>query len=247
MNEIKRQKLNNTLHNGVWRLVDWVFPPTCPGCGIEGELICETCESKMPRLLGKRCKFCGLSVTGANICGSCRGEDHSFEAFQAYGFYTGVLRDAVMRLKYQNDIGIARKLAEYLEILVLSSNWTFDIIVPIPLSSQKLEERGYNQASRLAKPLAALLEKPYRPDALTRIKEISSQVGLDRRSRLENVSNAFRANPKIAKEKSILLVDDVFTTGATLESAASELKMAGAQKIYALTLAKTNRFVKNFE
>ena len=80
-----------------------------------------------------------------------------------------------------------------------------------------------------------------------RIRETSSQVGLDFQARLENVQNAFRADPKIVKGKSILLVDDVFTTGATLESAASELKIAGAIHVYALTLAKSNRNVKFFE
>ena len=119
------------------------------------------------------------------------------------------MRESILRLKYQNDIGIARLLSDFLENLVRTSGWDFDVIIPIPLSRQKLSERGYNQASRLAKPLAAKLGKLYCPNALIRIRETSSQVGLDIRSRLDNVENAFRANSKLIKNKTVLLIDDV--------------------------------------
>lgn len=247
MDELKRQTLNMQIHDILFHLVDWVLPPSCPGCGLEGEIICNECESKIVRLVGKLCRFCGQAVRGSNICGDCRDRSHSYDAYRGYGLYTGVLREAILRLKYQNDVGIARILSQYLENVVLSSNWVFDMVVPVPLSLQKYEERGYNQASRLAKPLAVHLGKFYRPEAINRIRETSSQVGLDIQARLENVRNAFRADPKIVNGKSILLVDDVFTTGATLESAASELKIAGAKHVYALTLAKSRRNVKFFE
>lgn len=247
MNELQRQKIQYQIQSVFLGLVDWIFPPTCPGCGIEGELICEACESKIQRLVGRLCKYCGQSVQGADICGSCRGMDHAYEAYRAYGIYDGVLRDAILRLKYQNDIGIAQKLAKYLETVARSTSWDYQIVVPVPLSSNKLRERGYNQANRLAKPLAMLLEKPFRPYALRRIRETSSQVGLDMRARFENVDNAFRADPKQVKNLSVLLVDDVFTTGATLQSAATELRIAGASKVFALTLAKSSHHVKNFE
>lgn len=247
MNTKSLQKIQNLLHNKFWRFIDWVLPPTCPGCGIEGELICDDCESKIERIVGRTCKYCGQSVTGSLICGVCRQENHSFDAYRGYGYYTGVLRDAILRLKYGNDIGIARHLASYLENVVLSTDWDFDIVVPIPLSPNKLEERSYNQASRLAKPLAASLDKPFKPETLSRIRETSSQVGLDKQSRLENVRDAFRADSRLAKGYSFLLVDDVYTTGATLESAASELKISGATRVYALTLAKSKSIVKNFE
>mgnify|MGYP003824715361 CR=1 FL=1 len=247
MDEIQRQRLNTHIHDILFRVVDWILPPSCPGCGLEGEIICKECGSKIVRLVGKHCQFCGQAVRGADICGDCRNRPHSYEAYRGYGVYTGVLRDAILRLKYQNDIGIAKILAQYLENVVQTTNWDFEIVVPVPLSPQKHEERGYNQASRLAKPLAARLGKLYRPEALTRIRETSSQVGLDIQARLENVQNAFRADPKIVKGKSILLVDDVFTTGATLESAASELKIADAKHVYALTLAKSVRNVNFFE
>ncbi len=247
MNELQRQKIQHFSHAAFLRMVDWIFPPSCPGCGIEGELICEACESKIQRLVGRLCKFCGQAVRGSDICGACRGNEHAFENYRGFGVYGGVLRDAILRLKYQNDIGIAQVLAHYLETLVRSTDWDYQIVVPIPLSAKKLQERGYNQASRLAKPLAVFLEKPFRPYALTRIRETSSQVGLDMRSRLENVNDAFRADPKQVKGLSILLVDDVYTTGATLQSAAAELKIAGARQVFALTLAKSSHLLNNIE
>ncbi len=245
--EIRKLQINNDLHNSIWHVVDWFFPPNCPGCGVEGELICDSCQSKIVRLTGKNCVFCGQAVRGADICNDCRNRDHSYIAYKGYAFYTGVMRESILRLKYQNDIGIARLLSDFLENLVRTSGWDFDVIIPIPLSRQKLSERGYNQASRLAKPLAAKLGKLYCPNALIRIRETSSQVGLDIRSRLDNVENAFRANSKLIKNKTVLLIDDVFTTGATLESAASELKLSGAKAVYAMTLAKSSRIIKDFE
>lgn len=247
MNELQWQSLQIKTKNLAMGLLDWILPPSCPGCGLEGELICDDCHSKIDRQVGRLCRYCGQPVRGSDVCGPCRGIEHAYEAYRGYGFYAGVLRDAIIRLKYENDIGISRVLAGYLETVVRSTNWHYDIIVPVPLSAQKLAERGYNQASRLAKPLAAVLEKPFRPLALTRIRETSSQVGLDIRSRLDNVNNAFRADPRVVKGKSVLLVDDVFTTGATLQSTASELKIAGASQVFALTLAKSSHLVKNFE
>ena len=247
MDELQKQHFHYKTTQTVLTLLDWVLPPTCPGCGLEGEIICDDCQSKIIRVVGRVCKFCGQPVKGSDICGPCRNDDHAYEAYRAYGYYTGVLREAVLRLKYQNDIGISRVLAKFLEDVVRSTSWEYDIIIPIPLSAKKLAERHYNQASRLAKPLAALLEKPFRPHALRRIREVGSQVGLDMRARLENVTNAFRAEPKEVKGKNILLVDDVFTTGATMESAASELKIAGAKQVFALTLGKSSQIVKNFE
>ena len=107
MDELKRQTLNMQIHDILFHLVDWVLPPSCPGCGLEGEIICNECESKIVRLVGKQCTFCGQAVRGSNICGDCRDRSHSYDAYRGYGLYTGVLREAILRLKYQNDVGIA--------------------------------------------------------------------------------------------------------------------------------------------
>ncbi|MEA4931074.1 MAG: ComF family protein, partial [Anaerolineaceae bacterium] len=151
-----------------------------------------------------------------------------------------MIREAIHHLKYQNDIGVSRVLAGYLLKVVQAENWDFDLIVPVPLSRRKFEQRGYNQAERLAIPLTKEFSKPLSTTALIRIKENDSQVNLDVNSRRENVRGVFEADPAVVKGKKILLVDDVLTTGATMESASQALKDANSGTIYAVTVGKSD-------
>ena len=112
--------------------------------------------------------------------------------------------------------------------------------MPVPLSRRKFEQRGYNQAERLAIPLTKEFSKPLSTTALVRIKENDSQVNLDVNSRRENVRGVFEADPAVVKGKKILLVDDVLTTGATMESASQALKDANSGTIYAVTVGKSD-------
>jgi ComF family protein len=143
-------------------------------------------------------------------------------------------------LKYQNDVGVARVLASYLLKVIQAENWEIDLVVPIPLSKRKQEQRGYNQAERLAKPVAEALKKPITTEGLSRIREKASQVDLNVQSRRENVRGVFEAEPAIVKGKRILLIDDVFTTGATLESASQALRDAKSGLVYAVTVGKSD-------
>jgi len=164
----------------------------------------------------------------------------AYAKFRAFAFYGGVIREAVHHLKYQNDIGIARILAGYLLKVIQAETWEFDLVIPVPLSRSKEEQRGYNQAERLARPVAEALKTPISTEGLKRIRENASQVDLDVKSRRENVRGVFEANPAIVKGKRILLIDDVFTTGATLESASQALKDANSGPIYAVTVGKSD-------
>jgi len=143
-------------------------------------------------------------------------------------------------LKYQNDVGVARVLASYLLKVIQAENWDIDLVVPIPLSKRKQEQRGYNQAERLAKPVAEALKKPITTEGLSRIRENASQVDLNVQSRRENVRGVFEAEPAVVKGKKILLIDDVFTTGATLESASQALRDAKSGLVYAVTVGKSD-------
>jgi ComF family protein len=122
---------------------------------------------------------------------------------------------------------------------VLDLEWNVDAVVPIPLGKSRQAERGYNQVALLGLPLALSLDLPYRPAGLTRIKDTRSQVGLPASERLANVQHAFQAHQDLVQDQTILLLDDVTTTGATLESATQALLQAGAHEVYALTLART--------
>jgi len=114
----------------------------------------------------------------------------------------------------------------------------FDIVIPIPLGKNRLKERGYNQANLLARPIAQKLNRPLTSHALIRFRETGSQVGLNVMERKNNVRNAFQGEPSLVEGKKILLIDDVATTGATLSESANALKLAGAEFVIAITLAR---------
>jgi Predicted amidophosphoribosyltransferases len=121
---------------------------------------------------------------------------------------------------------------------LLSLGWAVDFVVPVPLSIARLKERGYNQSTLLARPAALALGLPFRPQALARIRETASQVGLGVNDRRLNVKDAFLAASNLVHGCSVLVIDDVTTTGATIDACAAALKSAGAVKVYGFTLAQ---------
>lgn len=232
--------MKKQLQGWMWNAIDWVFPPHCLGCGIEGDIICPECYANIKRVPTNVCPYCNAYVSTSGHCPNCANRKPHYKQFRSFAFYGGVIREAIHHLKYQNDIGVARVLAGYLLKVIQAENWDFDIVVPVPLSKRKLDQRGYNQAERLATPVAEVLKKPISTEALLRIKENASQVDLDVQSRRENVRGVFEANPVLVKGKKILLIDDVFTTGATLESASQALRDANSDLVYAVTVGRSD-------
>ena len=114
--------------------------------------------------------------------------------------------------------------------------WTFDLIIPVPLHEERLRSRGYNQAELMASVMGRILHVPCRPHAIRRVRNTRSQVGLDQAQRLENVADAFVAHEEGLRGLQVLLVDDVFTTGATMDACARAAQAAGAKAVYALTV-----------
>jgi ComF family protein len=141
-------------------------------------------------------------------------------------------------MKYGRNASLGDTLAPHLAVFTRKLGWQVDLVVPVPLGKQRMKERGYNQVGLLARPLAGLLGWRYTPQALVRTRETRSQVGPSPLERKENISGAFRAEPALVVGKDILLMDDVVTTGATLEACSDALVKAGAGKVYALTLAR---------
>lgn len=224
----------------IWDAIDWVFPPHCLGCGLEGEVICPECYGTIKRVPTNVCPYCNAYVSKLGYCPNCANRKPAYTQYRAFAYYGGVIREAIHQLKYQNDVGVARVLASYLLKVIQAENWEIDLVIPIPLSKRKQEQRGYNQAERLARPVAEALKKPLSTEGLSRIREKASQVDLNVQSRRENVRGVFEAEPAIVKGKRILLIDDVFTTGATLESASQALRDAKSDRVYAVTVGKSD-------
>lgn len=152
--------------------------------------------------------------------------------------YTGSVKNAVQRLKYKKDIGLGDAMAKPMIQNFKEMKWDVELIIPVPIGKIRQRDRGYNQAGYLARPIAISQGLKYLPYAVERVKETQSQVKLSVESRRENVKDAFEAYPLLVKGKSICLIDDVTTTGATMEACMKALYDAGAQKVYGLTFAK---------
>ncbi len=152
--------------------------------------------------------------------------------------FDGPIRKVLHRLKYRQDLGLGDILAAEILDYVDDLQWEIDLVVPVPLGKERFKERGYNQVSLIARPIALARGWKYLPRSLKRSKETRSQVGLSADERKENVYNAFVADGKEVAGKSVLVLDDVSTTGATLNSCAQALMRGGARQVYALTIAR---------
>ena len=207
-------------YQSFWSGFDWLYPPQCGGCGRTGKRWCDHCLESVQLITPPVCPICGEKQSLGKVCQGCAESPPSYVALRSWAAYTGPLRHAIQRLKYHRDIAMGEILARpwvmYLGIL----NWPVDLVIPVPASLARLAERGYNQVSLLARPIGLGLELPYRPHALVKVRETRSQVGLSAKERQENVRGVFRADQQIVKGKSVLVVDDVTTTGSTLEECA---------------------------
>jgi ComF family protein len=150
--------------------------------------------------------------------------------------HRGVIREAVQALKYDNNRLIAEPLGNRLVEQVRAKGWTFDMVIPVPLHSARRRERGYNQSELLASTLADAMNMPLVTNAVERTRLTRSQVGLNARERRLNLVDAFAGRPDQVSGKTILLIDDVYTTGATLGACAQALLDAGAAAVYGLTV-----------
>lgn len=162
-----------------------------------------------------------------------------YRLMRSWAVFDSPIQHALHTLKYRRNItGFGDALAHQMVGFVRSLNWPLDGIIPVPLGRRRLKERGYNQVALVARPLAYELRVEYWPDALWKMRETRSQVGLNMEQRRENVSKAYQAQPFTVKQKSILLMDDVATTGSTITACTEALLAAGAQEVYALTIAR---------
>jgi ComF family protein len=171
------------------------------------------------------------------MCDLCLANRPHFRSLRAWTAFEPPVQHALHKLKYRRDIAMGDALAAQMTSFVKELNWPVDVIIPIPLGQQRMRERGYNQVAMIAKPLAMALEIRYAPNELQRNKETRSQVGLSREERRRNVKEAFRGGLGVVG-KTVLIMDDVSTTGSTLSAGAEALYSADAKDVYALTVAR---------
>lgn len=206
--------------------LDLVFPPVCIGCGRVGKSICDSCLA---------------SLASATTTPSIAPPPHPLQALFALGIFEGVLRQAIHDLKYEGQTGLATPLADILSKKLTQANWMPGVIVPVPLHHKRQEQRGYNQAAVLGACLSNALGWPIDTQSLIRIRSTASQVGLNRQSRQENVRAAFSVSPPDAfQNRDIILIDDVFTTGATLRECAEAVQHSGARSIRAAVIGQAS-------
>jgi len=227
------------LYEILWNVIDFIFPPHCAGCDTLGFRWCVDCKSSVKRISSTFCNKCGSpEIFTEKVKDHCIDLLKSIDFIRSYAIYEPPLSDAIKKLKYRNDIGIAQVLAFYLVEMYNDLNLDIDYVIPVPLGKMRYRERGYNQASLIAKPFSLAIGRPMKTQALFRNKETKSQVGLSREERSENVSGAFIVDNSNLIGKNIILIDDVTTTGSTLEACAKELKNKGAKTIVGLTIAR---------
>ncbi len=199
---------------------------------------CPECQRQVQPVPEPACEGCGLPISHAGRCFSCSRSSTSLQSMRSWLIYEGPIRQAIHSLKFRRNVALGDALAIHLAKFVDSLNWPVETIVAVPAGKKRLAERGYNQVNLIAKPLASILKKQYSSKILARARETRTQVGLSPVERKENVAGAFQANLSLAAGRSILVVDDVATTGATLAACAEALKSAGASRVYALTVAR---------
>jgi competence protein ComFC len=200
--------------------LDLVFPPRCVGCGRVDTPLCARCDAEIAS------SPLQLHLHHEQILNDCA----------ASGAHDGKLREAVQALKYNNARGLALPLARQLMRCQNELNWRFDTVTPVPIGTERLKERGYNQAELIARAFARQSGADFQAHLLRRQRETRSQVGLDAKERQANVEGAFIADNHKVSGKAILIIDDVYTTGATLGACAAAVRDAGATAVYALTV-----------
>ncbi len=219
-------------------LADLFYPQRCVGCDRRAsDLHCRQCFDALPRIGRPFCARCGMPTAFETfVCDECKGVDFGFESARAPLRYTGVGKEIVHTLKYGGYTRVVERLAAPLMLGVIDPGDGFEAVVPVPLHRSRLRQRGFNQAELLARGVARKINAPV-SGTLEVVRRIRDQVELSAAGRRANVAGAFRAGDRVWGR--VLLIDDVFTTGATMSACAETLLRAGAKEVHALSLCRT--------
>lgn len=232
-------------------VAELLFPPVCVACKLPARRhLCDACLAAIPRLPRPLCQCCGVALDPLKVpresvfherayCWRCRELPAAFDCCRAYGPFEGPLRTAIHALKYRGTTAIVPVLAELVA-------WVLDeepelrrarLLVPVPLHPARRRERGFNQAELLAAAVAPPRGLELRRDLVAKVRHTRPQVGQNAPQRRENLRDAFAFCGTAPLRCSVLLLDDVVTTGATFHECARVLRAAGATAVYAVALA----------
>ena len=211
-------------------------------CGeICPEGICENCRERVKRAEGSVCLKCGKPVSDheKEYCTECGRKKRSFDQGKSLYLHQGNAAAAVYRLKFQNQRNYAAVFAKELEKRYGTQirRWNPDVLIPIPLHKKKRKKRGYNQAELLAEKLSEHTGIPLEKNVLKRVRNTHPQKDLDPAERSWNLRNAFAVESGWKPAETVLLVDDIYTTGSTIDKAAEILKKSGVDKVYFLSIS----------
>lgn len=217
--------------------LDLLFPMECAGCYKQGDTLCASCLNDSPRLREPYCRLCA-QPGGPSPCGYCREMPLEIDAIRAPFILEGPVRAAIHGLKYRNHRPSAPQLGRIMGEHILARHLPGDLLAPVPLHSSRLRQRGYNQSELLTKAAAKASGIPLETRLLSRTKNTSPQVeSQSRDQRRDNVDGNFECRSSIAGV-SVILIDDVATTGSTLSACGAVLKAAGARSVWGLVLAR---------
>jgi ComF family protein len=234
-------------------LVSILFPAHCDLCQqlisrAVDSTVCDRCWAALRPLGGQVCTVCGDPLISTIVpaewrCGRCRRGLFQFDFCRSFALYEGTMREVLHRFKYGGRMRLGQRLAH-----LLFQTWSkhppleeATVILPMPLHRGREKERGFNQSRILAKYLSGMIRVPLESRAVARVRNTPSQTGLSHRQRRLNVAGCFEVRrPAVIRKRTCLIVDDVFTTGATLNEMARALKEEGAERILALTLARVS-------
>lgn len=237
------------MKNFIARIVSFFFPITCSVCGMDldggsQDRICCVCRAKMPIIKGFVCLKCGYPLPdGGRFCPLCRKKKKhfAFDAMRSVYHYDGDFRKLVLSYKYNSRFFLAKEFAKDLAAAYDENDFfrNCDFIIPIPLNILRRLKRGYNQAELLSTELSKIVQKPMLKNILFRSKITKPQFKLSKKEREKNIKGSFyvKESPLI-KKKSVLLIDDIATTGTTVSECAYALKKAGVKEVFVLTLAR---------
>lgn len=232
------------------QLINLLYPPACPLChertGVSPSVLCANCLGSCERCGPVVCQRCGMGLPGAFdarlVCAGCRKRPLTFEMARAPWTYTGPIREAIHRFKYAHHWRIGRWLAREMSLVASAAAplAEVDAIVPVPLHWIRRRLKGFDHAAFLAQDVAGLLRKPCATGVLRKRRWTRSQTRLTGHARVQNVQDAFTADERGLRGMSVMLVDDVLTSGATANACAKALKAAGARRIAVLTAARAS-------